>query len=336
MSETHPQVDQDVHQANMGGWLARRSQANLAESERHIPLQIASDLHAVTRMADVSRRDELLRAFEHLREAVLASDSTNKINELRRLLVALIGEQGNDVLTAALMTEAEIASPKVIEVAGQKAREAYKHHLEQSDIPIDERIIKLIQLFKFSHAINAGEFEELKELMPRGVAFLGADVNFWRYAGNGVWQQELKLERMGRELTDGEFMRLVEEMKAQYCHPPHGEVRVLWDIGVVVLNGGVHEFHDQIEVIAKPIDEWLFMQYMMQARESGLLYSANPHMALIECLIAQDNIKTIATLSNEEQRAGVTIEQKRLKPCAADLAILQASIRGNRPPRIPD
>jgi len=74
---------------------------------------------------------------------------------------------------------------------------------------------------------------------------------------------------------------------------------------VVVLNGGVHEFHDQIEVIAEPLDEWLFWQYMLDARATGQLYSFNPHFALIECLIAQGKIKSLATLSNEERRSWI-------------------------------
>lgn len=299
--------------------------------------EIMSDTGNRAHQADIDRRDELLRAFYyHLYRAVLASESQSKIHEFRQLLIALMGDRGAELLTTAIMRDPEITSAKVIDVAGQKANAAYKHHLESNEQPVDPRILAIIQEFEFTRMIDEGLFESVKQYMPKGVAFVGADVNFWTYQEGGVWQQQHKLERMGRELSEQEFLEFAEKLKQYYCHPPSKEVRVLWDIGVVVLNGGLHEFHDQIEVIAEPIDEWLFWQYIAEARDNGLLYSANPHFALIECLIAQDKIKSLATLSVEEQRRGLTLERKRLRPGKAELQLIQSSIKGNRPPRIPD
>lgn len=305
---------------------------------RTFPLpEIMGDVGARAKSADVERRDELLRAFySYVYRAVLASESQSKIDGLSQLLVALMGKRGEDMLTTAMMRDPEIASTSVLEVADQKARAAYRHHLENSGDPVDERIIAIVQQFEFSHIVDSGMFELVKQFMPKGIAFIGADVNFWTKQEEGVWQQQLKLERLGRELTDAEFLQYAEKMKAYYCHPASNEVQVLWDIGVVVLNGGLHEFHDQIEIIAEPIDEWLFWQFMLDARESGLLYAANPHFALIECLIAQDKIKSMATLSSEERRKGLSFAQKRFKPGKAELEVVMNSIRGNRPPRIPD
>lgn len=299
--------------------------------------EIMTDVSSRVRQADVDRRDELLRAFYyHLYRAVLTSESQTKLHEFRLLLIALMGERGAELLTTAMMRDPEITSTKVMDVAGQKANAAYKHHLENSEQPIDPRILAIIQQFEFSRMVDQGVFESIHHLMPKGIAFVGADVNFWTHQGGNVWQQQHKLERIGRALTEQEFLQFAEKLKAYYCHPESKEVHVLWDIGVVVLNGGLHEFHDQIEVIAEPIDEWLFWQFITEAKESGMLYSTNPHFALIECLIAQDKIKSLATLSVEEQQRGVTLPQKRFKPGKSELQVVQASIKGNRPPRIPD
>jgi hypothetical protein len=305
---------------------------------QRLPLpEIMSDVGTRVRQADIDRRDELLRAFyHHLYRAVLASESQNKIHEFRQLLIALMGERGAELLTTAIMRDPEIASARVIEVAGQKAGAAYRHHLESNGEPIDERIFAIIKEFEFCRFLDTNLFEAIRQHMPAGNAFVGADVNFWTYHGHGVWQQQHKLERVGRELTEQEFLKFAEQLKTYYCHPVSKEVHVLWDIGVVVLNGGLHEFHDQIEIIAEPIDEWLFWQYIIDAKNTGQLYTYNPHFALVECLIAQDKIKSLATLSVEEQRKGITLDQKRFRPGKAELQLVQSSIKGNRPPRIPD
>ena len=207
-------------------------------------------------------------------------------------------------------------------------------HVEKTGHPIDQRILKIITQFELVHILADFEYEHIQKLMPPGVAFLGADVNFWQSIKPGVWQQQHKFDRLGREFTDAEFLQLAENMRDFYCHPQEGYSHVLWDIGVVVLNGAAHEFHDQIEIISDPIDEWLFWQYLFDARKSGKLYSYNPHFALIECLIENDKIRSLALISKEERMRGLTITQKRFKPTQADLEVVQKSIKGNRPPRI--
>ncbi len=331
----------------MGTWLAERAQRfgsdlgtdkqpNQQSVDSCIPIQISSNFRKLVKRADQNRRDELLRAFAGLDAAVLASTSRKKIAGLEKLLVALIGDQGNGFLASAVMADEEITSKSVMKVANQKARAAYCNHIEQTGQAVDNRILELIRIFQEVHAVDEHIYQEIKEFMPKGMAFLGADVNFWTVNPDGSWQQQHKLERLNRELTDSEFLQFAEKLKAYYCHPELKEVRVLWDIGVVALNGGLHEFHDQIEVVAEPIDEYLFWQYMLEAKDTKQLYTYNPHFALIECLMAQGKIKTLATLSNEERKLGLKMENKRFTPCDADLQVVQTAVSGNRPPRIPD
>lgn len=320
--------------SQMSSWVLRRAGNDSKHLAAYIPTMIGTNINRTSRQADQHRRDELFRAVEHLEVGVLASENEKKINGIRELLIALLGEQAGNALAVSAMLESEKSSTSVLEVAGQKAQNALQSHIEKTGDEIDQRILDIITKFELIHILSDLNYEDVQKLMPRGVAFLGADVNFWQCIEPGVWKQQHKLDRLGRELSDQEFLALAENMKEFYCHPKEGCSQVMWDIGVVVLNGAAHEFRDQIEIISEPIDEWLFWQYLFDARQSGKLYSYNPHFALIECLIENDKIKSLAVISKEERMRGLTIAQKRFKPTQADLGVVQGSIKGNRPPRI--
>lgn len=330
--------DTQTQSIEMGQWQSSRMGNETFPSERYIPTVIANSTARTARIADQHRRDLLLRALEKMQSGVMASDNEKKVRGIKQMLMALMGPDAGYALQLAHMVEEEIASESVLKVAGQKAHSALRTHaahMKESGHPIHPNVFDIVSQFETAHVLSALQYETIQQLMPPGVAFFGADVNFWRFDADAHdWKQELKLDRLGREVTDTEFLTMAEHMKAFYCFPKSGEVKVLWDIGVMVLNGAAHEFHDQIEIISEPIDEWLFWKYILKARESGDLYGMNPHLPLIECLIENDRVKFLSAVSFEDVQAGLSHKRKRFKPSKADLAVVVASIKGNRPPRI--
>ncbi|MPM52960.1 hypothetical protein SDC9_99724 [bioreactor metagenome] len=165
--------------------------------------------------------------------------------------------------------------------------------------------------------------EEVQEFMKRKV-FVGADGNSFLEV-NGEFVQQHKLDRKYSEkIPDEAFIKLLLETTKNYCFPANGRVRILWDLGIAVKNGAEHSFHDQVEVISRPIDPELLWQYLLQARENGLILKSNLHFAAIECLIENAGIESVAILSQENRNKGLTLKKMRQSPTAE---LLEAALR---------
>lgn len=286
--------------------------------------------------ADQQRREEFYTALADYDQIVAMTGKPEKVLHLMRFLERIVKSNGIDLVTQSPHLP-ELASTNVNQVAQAKAVQIFgqTEHVDSTHPATKELAERLSNLITFTHFVTTEGLNLIRQALPSGLIALAADVIFYQSDDETLqWRQSHKLERRGGEVSSQEKVRLITEMKQFYCFPKSGEIRVFWDNSMVMLNGRVFNFHDRLEIISAPIDPVLFDFYINQAFENGLFYSANTHFGLLECLIANQKIKTVAVLSDEEVSRGLTIKDKRMRPIETDLPVLLAAIKGNRPPRL--
>lgn len=284
--------------------------------------------------ADETRREQIYAALNDYTRIVAMTSKEEKVWHILKFLRKIMESDVPNLKYQAPRLP-ELASKNVKQVAEAKAAQIFGHgdHVDELHPATQELASRLSDLISLSHFIKSEGFDLIRQALPAGTIALAADVNFYIDEAK-KWQQSHKLERKGGEVSQQEQLRLLTEMKQRYCFPRSEKIHVMWDNALVMLNGQVFSFHDRIEVISAPIDPELFDFYMNEALENGLFYSANTHFGLLECLIANQKIKTVAVLSDEEVARGLTIKDKRLRPIETDFPVLLAAVKGNRPPRL--
>jgi len=291
----------------------------------------------ILRLADETRRQQLTKALKDLEAVQVSTCKPAKVMALAQFLQRLITSLDDDAVASLVPQLPELESPDVKLVATTKVTQVFGQH-EKIDIhhpAVQELILRLASLNELVGFIQSDGLNLIRQALPTGEVAMAADVNFYHYDFlNRQFHQSYKFDRLGQNITDQEFLNLWEKLKLQYCQPPGGKIRVIWDNAVVMLNGQVFNFHDRLEIISGPIDLVLLWDYLLEARENGLLYSSNSHFGLFECLVHNGQIKTIAALSDEEIVQGLTFESKRMSPVASDLKAALMLVLGNRPLRL--
>jgi hypothetical protein len=294
-----------------------------------------TNLRKTINRIDAGRRNDYYTVLEDVAKLVMLTDNPLKAAEIYQMFLALSGGASADFRPLSPQRP-EIMSDKVIKVAGTKAALGFHDSELTTDIAGQKELVHKLRNWSYLvHLANNGGAEILRKIIPTGVLFIGADINYHVFnPATETWQQNFNLERLNRELTQAEIATLFLEMQAQYCFPVGGKIRALWDNGVVMLNGGVHAYHDVIEVVSGPLDPALFQSAFSEAIASGNLYRMNPRIKMFETLILNGKIESIATLSEEEKAKGITLTQKRRAPSPLALQQLFRTVGGNIPPRM--
>lgn len=117
-------------------------------------------------------------------------------------------------------------------------------------------------------------------------------------------------EARGYPLTMQEILSEWEELRSQFCY--QGQIRIIWDMAFAVLNGG-KPFEEKyiLEVISDPIDPELLDHCVRLALKGDYFTKSSLRIAAIECLLAADKIRTVALMSDELRREGVSLPQMR-------------------------
>lgn len=294
-----------------------------------------TDRSVQIKAADEVRREDLLTALEDFLKLVAITGKPIKFEQILKMCRRLAGLEEVDASTQAPHLP-ELSSDKVSLVATSKAVQVFGQgeHVDGEHPATQELAQRLTSFFNVHRFISHEGLDLIRQALPLGTVVAAADINFYqRNLETRGWDQSHKFEREGK-LHDSEIIKVWEEMKQFYCFPKSGKIDVLWDNSVVMLNGKAFNFHDRLQIKSAPIDPILFDQYMHEALENGLFYSANTHFGLLECLFANGKINTIAVLSNEEMARGLTLKDKAMHPTPSDYPVLWAAILGNRPPRL--
>lgn len=284
--------------------------------------------------ADEERKEQLRSVLEDYNLLIAMTGKPTKFLEIIKFCEKLVASPSREH-THAVPYLPELASSDVNAVAASKAVQVFSQHehVDPEHPATQELVRRLENFFSLHHFISAEGLELIRQALPTGKIVAAADVNFYQNDGSGTWRQSHKFEREGA-LSQQEILRVWQEMKQFYCYPKSGMIHVRWDNAVVMLNGQVFRFHDQLEIKSKPIDPHLFDVFMHEALTNGLFYSANTHFGLIECLIANDKIISVSSLSDEERAQGLLAQDKAMSPVPSDYPVLHSGVLGNRPPRL--
>jgi hypothetical protein len=134
-----------------------------------------------------------------------------------------------------------------------------------------------------------------------GPVVAGADVSFAVKLPSGS-RHLPKLERLGRPLEEEELQNVLSWMVATYVMAP--EIQVEWQVAVTVANGHSLTESERVQVVSGPVDLELLETYFWYAKESGLLYTSNSWLPLIEMLIANGRIKTVTVVHENPPAQG--------------------------------
>jgi hypothetical protein len=284
--------------------------------------------------ADQERRNRLYSVLQDYSLLIAMTAKPTKFLEIIKFCERLAVSPSREHTHAAPHLP-ELASSNVNAVAASKAVQIFsqEEHIDPENPATQELVRRLESFFSLNHFISEEGLELVRQALPTGKIVAAADVNFYQNDGNGNWRQNHKFEREG-SLSQQEILKVWQEMKQFYCYPKSGVVHVRWDNAVVMLNGQVFQFRDQLEIKSKPIDPHLFDVFMNEALANGLFYSANTHFGLIECLVANGKIISVSSLSDEEQAQGLIATDKAMSPVPSDYPVLHSGVLGNRPARL--
>lgn len=221
----------------------------------------------------------------------------------------------------------------IYQITGQRLNEE-----QVSNFPVDPEPI-------FNDATAVAFFKAIQPFLLRPdlfdatqVASAGFDVGAFVQNQSGLMVPSHQLGREGVDLTSEQHDKEYEQVKAKlvdrYCHPPEGQLKLIWDVGSFIINGERAAFTDYIEVISDPVDQELLEQYLEYARfgKEKHILTTNVQMKALECLIDNGKLKSIAFLPKEMIQRGFTFEDVRQTPSKELLIVaLLAVVRNMQP-----
>jgi len=275
------------------------------------------------------RKKALQEAFREITKLVVNTGKYPKAKAAMDIVVALVDPHihfDNGRVLQLPSTQDEPMLHRAADVAIYKAELARDEYLE-GQFP---DLIFLLQQLNIALLSNLDD-ALIQELL-KGVIFVGGDINaFIANPGTSELQQHHKLERDFSVLSEATYLKIREKLYQTYVYPENGQIRVVWEISMVTVNGRNHEFTDLVEVIANPIDAELLEIYLRAALANGMILKSNTHLELFELLCESGKIKTVAKLSKELANKGYGFVQLRQSPKPEELQAILRSINSNAP-----
>ncbi len=275
------------------------------------------------------RKKALQEAFREIIKLIVNTGKYPKAKAAMDIVIALVDPSihfENGRVLQLPSTQDEPLLPEAAAVATYKAELARINYLENQ---FPDLIFLLQQL---NLALKANLDDGLIQELLKGIIFVGGDINaFIANPVTGELQQHHKLERDLPILDEMTYMKIRDKLYQTYVYPSNGQVRVVWEISMVIINGQSHDFTDLVEVIAEPIDAELLEIYLKAALSNGMLLKSNTHLELFELLCESGKIKTVAKLPKELVDQGYGFSQLRQSPKPEELQAILRSINSNAP-----
>ncbi len=291
---------------------------------------------AAEQLARRQRKIALKEAFNEINKLIINTGKYPKAKAAMDIVVALVDPLvhfDNGRVLQLPSTQDEPLLPKAAMVAEYKANLAREEYLTKK---FPELIFLLNQ---FNLALQESANDQLIQDLLRGLVFVGGDINaFIADPNSGRLQQHHKLERDFTELTMEKYEEIRKNLYQTYAYPKTGQIRVVWEISMMTINGSNHEFTDMVEVIASPIDRELLEIYLQAAIANGMIFKSNTHLELFELLCESGKIKTLAILPNEmrmsknkNKKKEFSFDKLRHRPTKEELSAILQSINSNAP-----